>query len=612
MAGERTLPGLGLTGYWNIGDNTWKPGMDVNLLKLSAIVNGIVISRATSLPGSPTQGDVYIVPATDAHGNDLAIYDNSVWTYVTPNVGWLIYVADEAKHYRFEGTGWTEFAPSAGGSAATAAALVSGAAEWQDMSIVNGDFETGDLTGWTTVGSAPTVAATPWGPTDASNGSWVVTGGTSALAEVYQDIVLGAADDSAVLFQVRADLLKDYADSDVSSVKVQVLDGSDATLAENSMTGTSVAPVKEPRSVQVPSMAGQAKLRVTLTLDRNAGTNNNCGLDNISVRRYVLSQYAVPVDYAPYARMSSVGNASSWNISGAPKPAAATVVPDDANGVLSIITEGAVSGVVPMRWENPDKRPTLGSDFDHVFMLDMALSGDFPWAAGVFVENSATSKYSVFGMFSDGRGMRWRWTDTTFDSETEIDGPLDLQPGHWPHRYYARLKRVGPAVQYYVSGNGLSWLKIHEEVLADFVLDVDRIGIFLNLQDQGANTRSYLALLGHDDAGPQPRAVNGASPAVRKATTAASYTVTESDLSGQVIHKLDFAAPGTVTVPPGLLGKEPCRFLWSGPGQPSFVAGAGVTINSASGNLKISAQYGEAILTPDGADTYILTGDLAP
>ena len=614
MAGERTLPGLGLTGYWNAGDNSWKPGMDVNLLKLSTIVNGVVLSRATSLPGSPVQGEVYIVPAADANGNDLAIYDNGAWTYVTPNVGWLLYVVDETKHYRFEAAGWVEFAPAiggGGGGGGGAGPLVSGAAEWQDMPITNGDFETGDLTGWTTVGSAPVLAATPWGGvTEANNGSWVATGGALALAQVYQDVVLGAADDSAVLFQVSADLLKDYADSDVSSVKVQILDGSDSVLAENSMTVTSGSPVKESRSVQVPSMAGQAKLRVTLIFDRNTGTNNNCGLDNISVRRYVLSQYAVPVDSAPYARSTPIDNASTWNLSGPAIAAPVELVQDDGKGVIGMTCTGATGTGQARRIENPAKRPTAGADFDHVLLLDMVTSASSPWSAGVHVENSATGKLVAFGIMANGEFYRWRWTGTTFDNEAAIDGAMAVSDGSWPIKYYTRLKRVGATLEIYLSGDGLGWVKVHEETIADHLGDIDRVGLFFNPQAQGAADTSSVFLLGHDDTGAQPRATNGGSRIDRKATTGASYTVTDSDLLGNVVNKLDFPASGTVTVPAGLTGREPCTFLWTGVGQPVFSAAVGVTLNSAGGDLKIAARYASVTLIPDGADNFILVGNL--
>ncbi len=123
MAGERTLPNLGLTAFWTAGDSTWKPGMDLNLLTLSAVVQLNVLSATTPFPFDDSNstafadGDIYIVPASDSnslqdsnsatmnHG-DIAIHDDGLWIYVTPREGWIAYVADESAHKKFDGTTW--------------------------------------------------------------------------------------------------------------------------------------------------------------------------------------------------------------------------------------------------------------------------------------------------------------------------------------------------------------------------------------------------------------------------------------------------------------------------------------------------------------------------
>jgi hypothetical protein len=48
-----------------------------------------------------------------------------------------------------------------------------------------------------------------------------------------------------------------------------------------------------------------------------------------------------------------------------------------------------------------------------------------------------------------------------------------------------------------------------------------------------------------------------------------------------------------------------------GAGQVTFVAGAGVTISSLAGNLKISGQYGAAVLTKQATNVWTLSGNLA-
>lgn len=104
MAGERTLPGLGLTGFWNLGSG-YKTGMDANLLALSALSQLRVISRVTALPGSPTDGDIYIVPS-GGDANKVAVRDNGAWSYYVPDEGYFAYVEDEDVFVFWTGTAW--------------------------------------------------------------------------------------------------------------------------------------------------------------------------------------------------------------------------------------------------------------------------------------------------------------------------------------------------------------------------------------------------------------------------------------------------------------------------------------------------------------------------
>lgn len=91
-----------------------------------------------------------------------------------------------------------------------------------------------------------------------------------------------------------------------------------------------------------------------------------------------------------------------------------------------------------------------------------------------------------------------------------------------------------------------------------------------------------------------------------------SHTVTNGDLAGDVVRRMNSASALTVTVDSGLTGSEPVTFIRKGAGTVSFVAGSGVTINSADGNLSLRARYSSATLIPDSgtADTFFLIGDL--
>ena len=73
-----------------------------------------VISRTNTPPGSPGQGDMYIVTASPTGAwsgfaaGDIAKYTGAAWINFTPpsNVGWLTWVQAESLHYRYAGSAW--------------------------------------------------------------------------------------------------------------------------------------------------------------------------------------------------------------------------------------------------------------------------------------------------------------------------------------------------------------------------------------------------------------------------------------------------------------------------------------------------------------------------
>lgn len=111
---ERTLPGLGLTGFWDLGQDEWNTGMDANIRVLSAVAQLSVISATTALPGSPADGDIYIVPS-GGNANEIAIRDLGAWVYIVPQEGWRAWVRDTDKLVIWSGSAWTEFEAGGGG-----------------------------------------------------------------------------------------------------------------------------------------------------------------------------------------------------------------------------------------------------------------------------------------------------------------------------------------------------------------------------------------------------------------------------------------------------------------------------------------------------------------
>lgn len=205
-----------------------------------------------------------------------------------------------ASTFNFTGPGVTVTNPSGniaevnisggGGSNNGTAALY-----WEDLPLVNGDFEAGDASGWTTdVGSAVVIA--PAGAyNQPENGSFVYTGGAGGSAQAavssYQDFDV-SSDPNSFAYEATATLMKDFSDNDKAFIEVQLLDGSGNVISGDRQTDASVSVGQRPASVMVFSHPDQATLRVRIGVNRTDGTNNNAGVDNVNVRRATVSDPA--------------------------------------------------------------------------------------------------------------------------------------------------------------------------------------------------------------------------------------------------------------------------------------------------------------------------------
>lgn len=102
---SRTLPGIALNGFWTLGEDGWNSGADANWRKLSALTQLSVISVTATLPGSPTNGMIYIV-TSGGNANSVAVRDNGAWVYFAPTEGWQAWAQDENTVYTFDGSAW--------------------------------------------------------------------------------------------------------------------------------------------------------------------------------------------------------------------------------------------------------------------------------------------------------------------------------------------------------------------------------------------------------------------------------------------------------------------------------------------------------------------------
>jgi butyrate kinase len=92
-----------------------------------------------------------------------------------------------------------------------------------------------------------------------------------------------------------------------------------------------------------------------------------------------------------------------------------------------------------------------------------------------------------------------------------------------------------------------------------------------------------------------------------------TYTLALTD-DGKVVE-MNNASANTLTVPPNSSVAFPVGsqilVLQTGAGQTTVAAGAGVTVNSKDGNLKLSAQWCAATLIKRATDVWVVVGDLS-
>jgi len=102
---------------WASGTNQNSIPANDNALRLEALAREIISQAVTAQPGSPTDGDTYIIAATHTgtqwatfSPKDIAIYRGGTWYAWAPTEGLIVNVA--GSEYKYDGGIWT---PTAGG-----------------------------------------------------------------------------------------------------------------------------------------------------------------------------------------------------------------------------------------------------------------------------------------------------------------------------------------------------------------------------------------------------------------------------------------------------------------------------------------------------------------
>lgn len=431
---------------------------------------------------------------------------------------------------------------------------------WSDLGVVNGDFETGDVTGWTvTTGTADVI---DWstdpdlvtaGANAQDNGTFVLWGGNSQASLImHQDIDVSA--DNSLFYNLTANHLKDNTDQDYFRI---ILEGRDTNGdvvdiavdagAQNINYANTIL------SATIPNSYSITTIRVIVEAVRTGGTQLNAAIDNVELRGFGIAGVSGPV---------------AGNVSKVGTPA------DNQVGVWT--GNGTIEGTGNLTFD--------GSVFN---------------VNGVISSGSAVT--SVNGFFATGNspGIGLRNTAASADAERWALGT------NGDNFSLAAINDIG--------NSGINALEISRTALFidSIVFNLGNGSSNVTIDSTGNITLSG-TVDGRDIAadGSLLDSIISAEINLGANITGTAYDVTNGDLSGNVYKDTTDASPVTITVPPGLTGTEPFMVEQSGTGQITFAAGAGVTINSAGGALSSANQYSVLTLIPKGSDVYTLIGDL--
>lgn len=108
-----TGPNFGMIHSYASRESGWNVGMDANLKKLDTIVMCAVKNDLNTPPGSPANGDRYIVGVSPTgtfvgHVNQIAVWDSgaSAWTFYTAKTGWFVYHETAVEYWKYVGGSW--------------------------------------------------------------------------------------------------------------------------------------------------------------------------------------------------------------------------------------------------------------------------------------------------------------------------------------------------------------------------------------------------------------------------------------------------------------------------------------------------------------------------
>ncbi|MCB1487028.1 MAG: DUF2793 domain-containing protein [Bauldia sp.] len=378
------------------------------LRKLDALVQiGVADTTVTDPPGSPAEGDRYIVAATatgdwTGHENDIAAFTDGVWAFFTPSAGWLAFDAAGGALLLFDGSDWlavgdflgavTQFGINATADATNRLAVGSNAVLF--AAIEAGDGGDGD------------VRFVVNKETDGDTASLLFQSGYSGRAEV------GLAGDADLVFKVSAN-----GTDWVEAIRVDKDTGLPAILYDNATSGLTAGTVQAAIDEivatgggggAVDSVFGRTGVVAAAASDYDASqVDNDSGVSGATVADALdaLSAVLVGLDSDAIGNVSGISGASisdALDTFGGFVQGGKITLADDAAGSITPEFNGGIIWITGANIDGTYPAPRWGATF---FDVGSSLQAEAVAASSSYatVDNNLSGVTGADGKVNVGR-----------------------------------------------------------------------------------------------------------------------------------------------------------------------------------------------------------------
>lgn len=636
---SRIIPGISLRAFWALGESGWKAGMDENIWRLSFLVQSRVLGVVETLPPGPEEGDRYILN-NDASPYDqhIMVYDQALWVPIVPedrfvafntendslmyfnqaeNI-WVSLISPEAIKEAYESNPNTnEFTDDEkaklsgiedGATADMTAEEIKAAYESNPNSNAFTDAEKAKLSGLSSsrfLGVYPTLGSLQSSHPAPAEGSFGYVDGGPLL-----DILSYIWDANSVKYVLQAsaggmetpETIKMKYESNEDTNAFTDAEKEKLALFDPDEPGPEGPQGQSAYAVAVANGFVGTEVEWLASLIGAQGDNGENGADG-------KSAYEIAVENG------FIGTISEWLVSLIGSPGTngtnGTDGVDGADG-LSAYQVALANGFVGTEAEwlaslvgAPGTDGTNGTDGADGLDGNAGTSAYDVAVANGFVGNEAAWLLSLRG--ADG------------------DDGLNGADGLSAYQVAVANGFVGDAAAWLASlvgGPGADGADGTDGVNGTDGVDGRTVLYGTDAPTtEGVDGDFYIRTTTHMIYGPKAGGVWPAGtslvgaagtsfPAFSRSVKTASYVAVTDDFSGNKEIEMDVATANTFTVNSGLTGIEPLAISQGGAGQTTIVAGAGVTIRSAGGALKLRVQESVATLIPLGSGVYRLAGDI--